>query len=174
MSDKKTLWNEAAIAGLVLGIVPSIYLYLSGIVGSMISILLWLVKFAGCIWLLRFFLLRFSNSNPDADNSDVFKFGMLTAFLSALLYSAFNMAYMMFISPDTITEAFDTIMENYSSLLDSNSREEIEAMMPKLPTISFFGNLIYCTLFGIILSAIFSREIPSSNPFDNKSSKDEQ
>ncbi|MCQ2183543.1 MAG: DUF4199 domain-containing protein [Bacteroidales bacterium] len=172
MSDKKTIWNDAALAGLVLGAIPMAYLYLSGVVGSFISILLWLVKFVGCIFLLRFFMLRFSNSNPDAGNSDVFKFGMLTAFLSALLYAAFNMAYMMFISPDTIKEAFDTIMENYSSMLDSNAREELEAMIPKIPTISFFGNLVYCWLFGTVLSAIFSREIPSSNPFDKNSSSD--
>lgn len=176
MTYKKSTWNTASIAGLALGCIPMIYLYLSGIVGPVFSILLWLVKFCACIYFMRFFLMKFGAYNPDAGHSDVFKFGMLISLMSALIYAAFNMAYMMFINPEAISEAFDTIMETYSSFLDSNAREEIEELMPKLPTISFFSNLIYCWLFGTVLSAIFSRSIPSDNPFDNNytESEDEQ
>jgi len=174
MNDKKSIWNEAAIAGLVLGVIPMLYMYLSGIVGSLFSILLWIVKFGACIYLLRFFLQRFSDSNPDADHSGVFRFGMLVAFLSALIFSGFNMAYLTYINPDQIKEVFDTMTENYSSMLDSNARDALEAMIPKYPTISFICTLIYCWLFGTVLSAIFSRELPSSNPFDNNSTTEDE
>ena len=37
-----------------------------------------------------------------------------------------------------------------------------------LPSFSFFVNLIYCWLFGTVLSAILSRNIPSRNPFTDE------
>jgi len=171
MTYKKSTWNTASIAGLALGVIPMAVLYLNGIVGPVFSVLLWLVKFVACIILMRFFLKRFSEYNHDAERSDVFKFGMLIALMSALLYSAFNMAYMLFINPDVIQEALDTVLENYSSFMDSNARSEIEELIPRLPAISFFGNLIYCWLFGTVLSAIFSKDIISDNPFKNNSSE---
>jgi hypothetical protein len=39
-------------------------------------------------------------------------------------------------------------------------------------TVSFFTNLIYCFLFGVVLSAILSRNIPSRNPFADYQKKD--
>ena len=41
-------------------------------------------------------------------------------------------------------------------------------MIPRLPTFSFFVNLFYCWLFGTVLSAILSRNIPSRNPFTDE------
>lgn len=174
MTDKKTLWNEAGIAALVLGAVPMAYLYLSGIVGSVVSVFLWLVKFVACIWLMYFFLKKFGEKHTEADRSDIFRFGMITALLSALLYSAFSLADMLFINPDSISEAIDTALENYSSMMDDNAREEIDRILPKIPAISFFTSLIYCWLFGTVLSAIFSRNIRPDNPFENNSNPDEQ
>ena len=175
MTDKKTMWNEAGVAGLVLGGVSIAYMasgvlvgkMQTGVVSSLLSIVLWAAKFAGCIYLMKFFMKKFSESEPEADNSDTFRFGMMTALLSALLYAAFSMAYMQFINPDSVTEAFESVMDMYESMLDSNSLEQIENMIPKMPAISFFTNLVYCFLFGTVLSAIFSRNIPSKNPFEN-------
>lgn len=176
MTDKKSMWNEAGIAGLVLGLVSSAYMYLSGVAGPAVTMLLWIVKFAACIYLMHFFMLKYSNGDPDAGHGDVFKFGVVVALLSALIYAAFSLAYLMYLKPDALTEAIDSAMEMYESILDSNSLESIEEMMPKLPTISFWTNLFYCWFFGTVLAAIFSRNIPSDNPFDRiqDSNTDEQ
>lgn len=175
MTDKKSLWNEAAIAGLILGAISSAYMYLSGIAGTVVTLLMGLVKFVGCIYLMYFFMKKFSAGNPDAGHSEVFRFGSLVALLSALLYAAFSLAYLLYINPDSLSEALDKAMETYESILDSNSLEQLESLVPKMPTISFFTNLFYCWIFGTILSAIFSRNIPSDNPFDGESdSIDEQ
>ena len=53
-------------------------------------------------------------------------------------------------------------------MMDSATLEAVEEMIPSMPTYAFFGNLIYCTLYGTIVSAILSRNIPSSNPFENQ------
>jgi hypothetical protein len=41
----------------------------------------------------------------------------------------------------------------------------MEAYIEKLPQITFFSNLIYCTAYGTVLSFILSRNIPSRDPF---------
>ena len=42
---------------------------------------------------------------------------------------------------------------------------QMDKMMGKMPQITFFSNLIYCFIFGTILSLILSRNIPSKDPF---------
>lgn len=176
MDEKKSIWNEAAVAGLVLGAVSSVYMLLNGYISPFLSIIFWLAKFAGCIFLMRFFLAKYSANNSEAGHSDVFRFGSLVALLSALIYAAFSLAYMKYINPEMISEAFDSALGMYENLLDSNTLNQMEQMMPKMPVYSFFINLFYCWLFGTVLSAIFSRNIPSDNPFgrDNNSEIDEQ
>ena len=56
-------------------------------------------------------------------------------------------------------------MQMYSSMLDSNSMAMLEKMEDSFPQISFFSNLIYCFLFGLVLSAILSRNIPKRDLF---------
>jgi len=176
MNEKNIIWESAGKAGLVLGGVSILYLLCTmltgriaenggaaGVLMVVVNLLLWLAKFAGCIWLMRWFMLRYSQADPQADNNRTFRFGTLAALLSALLYSAAWLAYSSFIAPDTFEQALDVLRDN--PMMDSNSLSAIEEMMPKMPTIGFFANLVYCWLFGTVLAAIFSRNIPSRNPF---------
>ena len=64
------------------------------------------------------------------------------------------------------------MMQVYSKMLDSNSIAALEKMMGKMSYISFFSNLIYCTLYGTILSFILSRNIPQQDPFANYKPKE--
>lgn len=186
MTDKKTIWDSAGRAGLVLGLVSTAYFAIglllgkassgNALAGAMIglgSFVLWAAKFAGCILLMRFFMKRFAAANSGADNNDVLRFGIVTALLSALIYSACYLAYTGFINPDMFTETINATMEQMSSMMDSNSKEAVEALLPRMPVISFFSNLVYCFLFGTVLSVILSRNIPSANPFDNDKPDDQ-
>ncbi|MCR5351593.1 MAG: DUF4199 domain-containing protein [Bacteroidales bacterium] len=171
MNEKNTIWESAGKAGLILGGVSIAYMLLSyaidllglGILSGLLGALLWLAKLGGCIYLMRFLMQRFSQDNPEADNGRVLRFGLLTALLSALLYSGAYLAYFSFIRPDFFETMMDTMLEN--PMFDAAMQEQMEAMMPKMPTYMFWTNLIYCWLWGAILSAIFSRNIPSKNPF---------
>ena len=179
--QKNIIWERAGKAGLVLGGVSIAYLLLTMLLGKvagsgpaflmgLLNALLWLAKFIACIYLMRLFIRRFAAAEPEADRNRVFRFGMLTALLSAVLYSGFYLAYVSFIEPDTFSQALDMLADN--PMLDSNSMSSIEEMIPRMPTISFFGNLIYCWLFGTILSAIFSASARPQNPFtDNQADK---
>lgn len=178
MIDKKTLWDEAGRSGLVLGGVSIAYTLICWIVGKCCTegialilsgvgtMLLWIAKFTVCIFLMKFFIKKFAASNPEADNSDTFRFGATTALLSALLYSAFYLAYVLFIAPDTFDMAIDALRDN--PMMDANSLDMLDTMAAKLPTTSFFVNFFWCWGFGTILAAIFSRDIPPRNPFSNK------
>ena len=65
-------------------------------------------------------------------------------------------------------------MEMYEGMLTADQLDSMQELMPKLPTISFFANLIWCWLFGTVLAAIFSRNIPSRNPFGDIPESDNQ
>ena len=94
-----------------------------------------------------------------------FRFGMITAFLSALVYAAVSFANVAFISADMFTEQMNTVMQQMAPMMDSNSLNLMDSYLENLPEITFFSNLIYCFLFGTVLSAILSRNIPARDPF---------
>ena len=173
------MWEDAGRAGLVLGLISTAYLFLnqfisgletSSILITILSTILWAVKFGGCIWLMMYFMKRLVRQNPEADNSTTFRFGMLTAALSALVYAAATFANISFIAADTIAEQTNMMFEQIAPMMDSNSMDQMEKMMNNLPQITFFSNLIYCFIFGTVLSFILSRNIPSRDPFANKTS----
>lgn len=182
--ERINIWNEAAIPGLVLGLVSIAYMVvnmltsrLAGTGGTafligLLGFVLWAAKIAACILLLRHFLLAFSRRNPSADNHSVFHFGMVVALYSALLYSGFYLVYVLYIDPDMIASSMEAAMSAYSGMMDSNMISAMENMQGSMPAIGFFSNLIWCWLFGTVLSAIFSRNIPA--PIQDDPFKDNQ
>ncbi len=180
--EKINIWNEAGKSGLVLGLVSIVYMVVASLVSKLgatgatafligfLNFILWAAKLFICIWLMRTFMLHFSAKNPSADNRKVFRFGMVTALYSSLLFSAFYLVYVLYINPESLTASFDAIMAQYSGMVDSQTLESMENMKSEMPAISFFSNFIWCWLFGTIISAIFSKNIPSSSsdPFKDQ------
>ena len=177
MIEQKIIWNDASRSGLVLGGVSIGYMLCTvllgklqggaaiGVLVNVLSLLLWVFKFVLCIRLMKFFMQKFVGANSEADNRDTFRFGTVTALLSAILYSAFYLAWVSFVDPEMLTASLDMVRESYSSTFTADQMDSLEELVPKLPTITFFANLVWCWLFGTILSAIFSANIPSRNPF---------
>lgn len=171
----RILWSKAGISGAALGIVSGIFIFIGQATGNIgspavataLSLVLWAIKFIGCIWLMRFFMKKLCEEYGNATNADTFKFGMMTALLSALIYSAINLANILFVSPDFFAAQMQEAIRSYSSMLDSNSMAMLEKMEDAYPQIAFFSNLIYCFLYGTVLSAILSRNIPVRDPFAN-------
>ena len=185
MADKKSLWNEAGLAGLVLGGISVAYLGLTALTGKVaagnaglslllggLNIILWIAKFCACIFMMKFFLKKRSALHPEAGNNAIFRFGALVALLSALVYSACYLAYFEFIAPDMFDQALEVLKDN--PMFGADSFDAMEQMMPKMPSYLFFINLFYCWGFGTILSAILSRNIPPVNPFADDDNTDEQ
>lgn len=183
MIDKGTIWSEAAKAGLILGIFTSAFIFLNMLTGSLaaasvgarfagvvLSAGLWLVKFIGCLWLLRFFMLRFASGFPEVTSRDSFHFGTIVALTSALIVAGASLLNIN-LSQETYQETVNTVMQSYlgASGISDSERVAIEHMMGKLPTISFFMTLLYCFIFGVAASRIFSRSIPPTDIFKDSS-----
>ena len=171
---RKEMWNSAAKAGLVLGLIPTAYMFINmwfaanpGFLGTALSMILWVAKFVGCILIMRIYMKKFAAAYPEVENKDTFNFGMATALLSALVYSAAAFANVAFISGDVLIEQINLTMQQMSSMMDSNSMAMMDSYLQKLPQLTFFSNLIYCTAFGTVLSFILSRNIPGRDPFAN-------
>lgn len=167
-------WNTAGKAGLFLGLVSTVYLFITqaiaqaeipAFLNSVLSFVLWSAKFICCIFLMRFFMKQFVAADSEATSSDTFKLGMMMALLSAIVYSAFAFANVAFISPELFDQQMEMVMQQMAPMMDSNTQSLMETYMDNLPQITFVSNLIYCFLYGMILSFILSRNIPSRDPF---------
>jgi len=183
MENKSQIWEQGAKGAIALGLIPVIYLGITTLLAkvqghtftiTVVSTIVWMAKFAGCILVMKMYMKKFAAQNSQVTNSDTFKLGCVMAICSALIFSAAQMAYLLFIAPDTVQTLIDTLKA--SPMMDANSVSMLDDMAPKIVPISFFVNLIYCMLFGMILSAILSRSIPADTPFSNDSTSqtDEQ
>ena len=172
--NRKDFWNEAGKAGLILGAISSVYMFLTQLMSSaetagflytLVTFVLWGAKLGGCIWIMKLLMKRYSLSNPKISNSDTFRFGMLAALLSAFVFSTVSFVNVAYISADHYASLQESLMQTYAQFFDSNMMAEMEKWIGRLPQLTFFSNMIYCTLFGVVLSFILSRNIPSRDPF---------
>ena len=172
--SNKAISNFASLAGLALGCVSAAYLLItenisewinSPVAVSVINMVLWIAKFVGSIALMKYFMKRLVLGYEGVKNGHTLKLGILASAFSALIFSATILADMLYINPDAIKEAYDMTMSIYGSSLDSNTLKAMEDVKGNLPTISFFAYLIYCFLYGLVLSAILARSIPNSDHF---------
>ncbi len=170
---KRNMWNDAAIAGLALGGVSTVYLFVTVLMGKMESSvltdmllgLLWIGKFGGCIWLMMFFMKKFAAENPEVDNKGTRRFGVISALLSAIVYAAASFANAAFISADSLYEQMNLMVQQMAPFMDSNTMSRMDMMMEKLPQYTFFSNFFYCFIYGALLSSILSIKIPQNDPF---------
>lgn len=166
---RSNMWNEAAKYGLIFGAISTAYLYtghllaalgVSGSFGSVLGFALWAAKFVGCIKLMQHVMRKFKGDNPGADRSDIFKLGALIAALSALVYSIVTVADMLYIFPEYYRTVYGIVIEEYAKILPAHQMEDLKMMLTEAPKFSFIGNVIYCTIFGTVLSFILSRSYP--------------
>jgi len=173
--EKSRLWSEAALSGLVLGVIPIVCTLPGTLLGNgdgaaaamgmtALSMILWVVKVFGCMYAMAYFMKRLCTKYSGVDNQTTFRFGVITALLSALIVAGYSLLNMT-LHPEKVTDALEMIESVYGSLMDSNTREAMEGMSGDLPRISFFTNLLYCFLYGTVLSSILSRSIPKKDIF---------
>lgn len=168
MNEGKSIWESAAIPGLILGVIPAVYTLLGGYLGdwqplgsglvllkTAASMALWASKFALCIVVFRLYMRKFSGGETPEDNK-LFLFGVTMALLSAIIYSGAYLAYITYVRPDFLDSTLQVFQQEVFPKLDAATRNSFEEMVPKLPRMMFFANLIYCFCFGTVLSMIFT------------------
>ena len=65
----------------------------------------------------------------------------------------------------TMEPEIEAALKIYGSSLDSNSLNALDTVESIMPQVMFFSNLVYCFLYGTVLSAVLSRNIPPRDPF---------
>ena len=156
-------WKSAATDGLILSAITIVYLLVTNLLpagakwSSFVTIPLWIAKFGGCIWLL-FETITYKSS---------FAYGTLVSLFSAIVCSCWQYFSMTVL----FSKSTDSMMAQVISAMSSQyTEEQMEAIMPvldNLPQISLFANLVYFTLFGLIVSAITANYTKKVNPFND-------
>ena len=171
---KRDILNSASLSGAVLGGVTIgaslISQNMAGVSSSflimMVTALLWTAKFIGCIYIMRHFMKKLTEDYSGASNGDTFRQGIYAALFSAILIAAYNYLYLSVINPEYVENTMNTMYTLYQGMLDSNSLAMLEKMASmNLAAITSLSQLVYCFLYGTILSSILSRNVPSRNPF---------
>lgn len=118
-------------------------LALSGIGGIILiqalNAILWMAKFGGCLWLMRYFMRKLVENYDGVTRRSTFRLGVQTALFSAIIVAGVGLLNFTLISPDVMKEAIDAAMQSFSAVnpLGDSERVSIERMIGKLPTISF-------------------------------------
>lgn len=174
-------WNSAAVAGLVMGAatialdyLPMLPALLGGdsVIGDLLGGVLKIAKIIVCIYLFRVLMLRFFNA-VQTDYAGLQRYGLKVALFSSILVAGFSILQILVINPEMMTQTIQAVQNTYQNVLDSNTMAAMEKMISKLPVITFFSSLIYCYLWGWILSMTFARRLFPVNAFGERPGDDE-
>lgn len=175
--DSKIISSEAARVALIFGAISGGYIFLSGAMSnsenqllvSIISGILWLGKLVGCILLMRLFMKRLMGAYEGVTRRNLLNYGTLIALFSAIITAVCTYISVQYVFPGQIQEAFDTVLQSYSGMLDSNALASMEQIGNNYGVIALVSNLIWCFLYGWILSVIMSSSLAGSkkNIFDD-------
>ena len=158
VSYESSKWSLAAKDGLILAAVTVVVSTLTFLTkNNFLSTLLWLVKLVGSIWVLRVLMHRYGQDHP---GEPTFGYGVIVCVFSAIVCSIWAFAEYQFLFPGAVAEAFDQMYQTFEQM-GSAMPEEFTDVMLKMEDhyaqISCFTTFFWCTLLGILFSAILSR-----------------
>ena len=153
-----TKWSLAAKDGLILAAVTVVISTLTFLTNnSFLSLLLRLVKLGGSIWLLSVIMRRFTKAYPD---ESPFGYGVIVCVLSALVCAVWSFIEYQFLFPGAVAEAFEQVytqFEQMGAALPDEATDMILRMEDNYAQINCITTFFWCSLLGLIFSAILSR-----------------
>ena len=151
-------WSLAAKDGLILAAVTVVISTLTFLTkNSFLSTLLWLVKLGGSIWLLSVIMKRYGKAHPE---ESTFSYGLIVCVLSAVVCAVWAFVDYQFLFPDAVAEAFEqmyTQFEQMGSMLPDEFTDVMLKMEDNYAQINCISTFIWCTLLGLLFSAILAR-----------------
>lgn len=186
--DNTRLWNEAAKAGLLFGLVSVSCLALkeladmsgSTFLSQAAFIVLWAVEFFGCILLMKKVQLDLRDKYEGVKMADTFLLGRRAALLSGLLLASAQALIILYMPQETMDELVNAVSQ--AMPMSASQKEQMDGMLDRLPLLTFLFQWAYCYLYGTVLSAIMSRYIfvqklfggPFNGPQNDDNTPDEQ
>ena len=95
------------------------------------------------------------------------------ALFSSILVSGFTMLQLLVINPDMVAQMVKSTQEAYQGMMDSNTATAMEKMMNMIPAFTFVFTLLYCYLWGWMLSTAFARRLFPVNAFGERTPDDQ-
>lgn len=135
---------------------------------NILSFLLWAAKFTGLIILFKYVLEKyFTAVGSPQEGSNLFGYGVLLSVLSGLVYGACYLVYNIYIVPDAGAEMIALMRETYAEMgmLSPAMDEGLTQFEHSYPSLMFFTQIVYNTIWGLILSAIFTGSIKRKSFF---------
>lgn len=168
--ENQNKWQLAAIDGLVLSSITIIVTLLTNILGNntniIVSMLIWVVKFGGSLYLLYYLMKKYSSTQETISYGKSFGYGFLVCLFSSIVCACFIYISMEFIFP----EQTETAIKQTQQLIAGYPEEQKDMFSKILNNYTYyilFGQLIYLTIFGAIASSIIANYTKKSNPFEN-------
>lgn len=150
-------WSIAALDGLLLALITITLTLIQTVLEPPKALiwLLWVVKFAGSIGLLYYFIKDYSKTQELFTYKDGFRFGFMICLLSSLICAGYLFFHYAVIFPDSIAATLEQVRTAMESS-NPQGAEMMDKIGGKLPHIIFVFSAIYYTLFGVIASSIIA------------------
>lgn len=154
--------------GLLLALITVLHSLISSIfeLPLVITIILWLVKFAGSLWVLYYFMKEYSKPFEVFTYKEGFRFGFLVCLFSSIICASFTFLQITLIFPDLMATQMETIMTAMQSS-NPDSLEAFEKIEGILPQLILVFSLIYYIIFGAIASSIIANYTKKGDIFAN-------
>ena len=168
--EQNNKWSKAAMDGLYLSLVTIIYSLIMAAFqpeNFAITSLLWTAKFAGCIFLLWYFMNNWSKNFETITFSQSYNYGFLICLFSSILCACYSYAQIEWIFPEQTEEAITLVKETLQQqgTLNSSTEDMMDRMLGNFGRISMFASLVYYVIFGSIAAAITANFTKKTNPF---------
>ena len=168
MRTNSSFWNSAAINGLLFSLITIITSLLQSAfnIQGILAILLWCVKFGGCVYLLYYYMKQYSNNAEYVTYGESFKYGFALCVFSSIVCACYIFISMTWLFPETVDIAMEQIQTAIATGAYTSEQEDaIFNVADKLPQLTLITCLIYYILIGAVMSSIIANFTKKTDPF---------
>ena len=171
-SSGTSKWSLAARDGLILAAVTVVVSTLTFLTkNSFLGTLLWLVKLAGSIWVLSVIMKRYGKDHP---GESTFGYGVMVCVLSALVCAVWAFVEYQFLFPGAVADAFEQMyasIEQMGGMVPDNFTDMMLRVEDNYAQINCITTFFWCTLLGLLFSAIISHSGARKSVFSDEEMK---
>lgn len=121
-----------------------------------LNILFWIVKLAGTIGLLFYFMKEFGKGKETYVYSDAFKFGLAVSFCSSIIAASYYYLHVMFIFPDATTQFTNAMLMGFEQAGVTSEDFNIDKLIAHLPVILLISQFVWFNILGLLWSSLLA------------------
>ncbi|HHV02736.1 MAG: DUF4199 domain-containing protein [Bacteroidales bacterium] len=167
------IWNKAAVYGIILALVSVFFMVLQTLLMSSakwLNILFWIIKLAGTLGLLFYFMKDFGKGKETYTYADAFRFGLAVSFCSSIIAAGYYYLHVMFIFPDTATQFSNALLMGFEQAGVTAEDFNTDKLIARLPLILMISQFIWFNILGLLWSSLLAsgaRHKITTTPFES-------